>query len=150
MAALSQPFFNTRGGNPRLQIAACAKDLNAAQNYFCQVRFLWRFNRSFLRRLCLLIFALRRFLSEPIIKFAAQSKEKCRPIVKLLLVQFRSKERGIYASSQHEQREEWNQNLTPCSVLLFSLIALAWYFLPEVFLLYANELHILMERVFIA
>ena len=35
-------------------------------DYFCQVRFLWRFARSFLLRLCLLIFALRRFLSEPI------------------------------------------------------------------------------------
>jgi len=34
--------------------------------YFCQVRFLWRFARSFLRRLCLLIFALRRFFNEPI------------------------------------------------------------------------------------
>ena len=34
--------------------------------YFCQVRFLWRLARSFLRRLCLLIFALRRFFSEPI------------------------------------------------------------------------------------
>src|SRR5262245_51322684 len=34
--------------------------------YFCQVRFLWRWARSFLRRLCLLIFALRRFFSEPI------------------------------------------------------------------------------------
>jgi hypothetical protein len=30
------------------------------------VRFLWRFKRSFLRRLCLLILALRRFFSEPI------------------------------------------------------------------------------------
>jgi hypothetical protein len=30
------------------------------------VRFLWRWARSFLRRLCLLIFALRRFFSEPI------------------------------------------------------------------------------------
>jgi hypothetical protein len=38
----------------------------ASQNYFCQVRFLWRFKRSFLRRLCLLILALRRFLIEPI------------------------------------------------------------------------------------
>jgi hypothetical protein len=35
-------------------------------DYFCQVRFLWRFKRSFLRRLCLLIFALRRFFNEPI------------------------------------------------------------------------------------
>ena len=34
--------------------------------YFCQVRFLWRWARSFLRRLCLLIFAFRRFFSEPI------------------------------------------------------------------------------------
>ena len=37
------------------------------RDYFCQVRFLWRFARSFLRRLCLLIFALRRFFNEPII-----------------------------------------------------------------------------------
>ena len=42
--------------------------LNVARvsDYFCQVRFLWRLARSFLRRLCLLIFALRRFFSEPI------------------------------------------------------------------------------------
>jgi hypothetical protein len=37
------------------------------QAYACQVRFLWRFKRSFLRRLCLLIFAFRRFLIDPII-----------------------------------------------------------------------------------
>jgi hypothetical protein len=35
--------------------------------YFCQVRFLWRLARSFLRRLCLLILLLRRFFSDPII-----------------------------------------------------------------------------------
>src|SRR6185369_3536767 len=35
--------------------------------YCCQVRFLWRCKRSFLRRLCLLILAFRRFFSEPII-----------------------------------------------------------------------------------
>jgi hypothetical protein len=34
--------------------------------YFCHVRFLWRLARSCLRRLCLLIFDLRRFFSEPI------------------------------------------------------------------------------------
>ena len=39
---------------------------NAQADYCCQVRFFWRFKRSFLRRLCLLIFALRRFLIEPI------------------------------------------------------------------------------------
>jgi hypothetical protein len=37
-----------------------------AEAYFCQVRFLCRLARSCLRRLCLLIFALRRFFSEPI------------------------------------------------------------------------------------
>ena len=37
-----------------------------ARDYFCQVRFLWRWARSFLRRLCLFIFAFRRFFSEPI------------------------------------------------------------------------------------
>jgi len=37
--------------------------------YFCQVRFLWRLARSFLRRLCLLIFAFRRFFNEPINSF---------------------------------------------------------------------------------
>ena len=37
-----------------------------AAGYFCQVRFLWRLARSCLRRLCLLIFDLRRFFSEPI------------------------------------------------------------------------------------
>jgi hypothetical protein len=36
------------------------------KRYFCHVRFLWRLARSCLRRLCLLIFALRRFFSEPI------------------------------------------------------------------------------------
>src|ERR1700683_5430868 len=35
--------------------------------YFCQVRFLWRLARSFLRRLCLLILLLRRFFNDPII-----------------------------------------------------------------------------------
>lgn len=30
------------------------------------MRFLWRFARSFLRRLCLLIFDFRRFFNEPI------------------------------------------------------------------------------------
>jgi hypothetical protein len=38
-----------------------------AQLYFCQVRFLWRCARSFLRRLCLLILAFRRFFNEPIV-----------------------------------------------------------------------------------
>lgn len=36
--------------------------------YFCQVRFLWRFARNCLRRLCLLIFAFRRFFNEPIFR----------------------------------------------------------------------------------
>lgn len=36
-------------------------------SYFCQVRFLCRLARSFFRRLCLLIFAFRRFFSEPIL-----------------------------------------------------------------------------------
>jgi hypothetical protein len=36
------------------------------RGYFCQVRFLWRCKRSFFRRLCLLIFAFRRFFNEPI------------------------------------------------------------------------------------
>ncbi len=40
-----------------------------ARHYFCQVRFLWRLARNFLRRLCLLIFAFRRFFSEPILLF---------------------------------------------------------------------------------
>lgn len=38
-----------------------------AGDYFCQVRFLCRFWRSFFRRLCLLIFDLRRFFSDPIL-----------------------------------------------------------------------------------
>ena len=45
--------------------------------YFCQVRFLWRFARSCLRRLCLLIFALRRFLIEPIVFLFANSNPDC-------------------------------------------------------------------------
>ena len=45
---------------------ATARKGRQRQDYFCQVRFLWRLARSFLRRLCLLIFALRRFFSDPI------------------------------------------------------------------------------------
>jgi hypothetical protein len=41
----------------------------SARDYFCQVRFLCRWARSFLRRLCLLILAFRRFFNEPIAKF---------------------------------------------------------------------------------
>src|SRR3989442_267372 len=41
--------------------------VSATENYFCQVRFLCRCARSFFRRLCLLILALRRFFSEPIV-----------------------------------------------------------------------------------
>jgi hypothetical protein len=37
------------------------------RRYFCQVRFLWRLARSCLRRLCLFIFDLRRFFSDPIV-----------------------------------------------------------------------------------
>jgi len=37
-----------------------------AEAYFCQVGFLCRLARNCFRRLCLLIFALRRFFSEPI------------------------------------------------------------------------------------
>jgi hypothetical protein len=37
--------------------------------YFCQVRFLWRLARNCFLRLCLLIFALRRFFSDPIVVF---------------------------------------------------------------------------------
>lgn len=40
--------------------------LGNRQAYFCQVRFLWRLARNCLRRLCLLIFDLRRFFSDPI------------------------------------------------------------------------------------
>jgi hypothetical protein len=40
--------------------------------YFCQVRFLWRLARNCLRRLCLLIFAFRRFFSEPIFLVSIQ------------------------------------------------------------------------------
>ena len=44
-----------------------------ALGHFCQVRFLCRLARSFLRRLCLLILAFRRFLSEPIQRLSIQS-----------------------------------------------------------------------------
>lgn len=60
-----QPEKSRRGSGqpePRPQ----AENENG-RDYFCQVRFLWRFSRSFLRRLCLLIFAFRRFFNEPII-----------------------------------------------------------------------------------
>jgi hypothetical protein len=43
-------------------------------DYFCQVRFLWRCARSFLRRLCLLIFAFRRFFNEPIIEIGSYAR----------------------------------------------------------------------------
>jgi len=46
--------------------ATTHKDRAPGNNYFCQVRFLWRLARNFLRRLCLLILALRRFFSDPI------------------------------------------------------------------------------------
>src|SRR6185503_9779674 len=51
---------------PHVQLPIGAGNASADKAYFCQVRFLWRWARSFLRRLCLLIFALRRFFSEPI------------------------------------------------------------------------------------
>jgi len=38
---------------------------SAAPGYFCQVRFLWRLARSFLRRLCLLIWLCGVFLVIP-------------------------------------------------------------------------------------
>jgi hypothetical protein len=50
-------------GAPR---AVCASRNPAGRDYFCQVRFLWRWARNFLRRLCLLILAFRRFFNEPI------------------------------------------------------------------------------------
>ena len=43
------------------------KSVMAAPGYFCQVRFLWRLARSFLRRLCLLILLFRRFFNDPIL-----------------------------------------------------------------------------------
>jgi hypothetical protein len=46
---------------------AVARYKSGELRYFCQVRFLWRLVRSFFRRLCLLIFAFRRFFNEPII-----------------------------------------------------------------------------------
>src|SRR5882724_2552004 len=45
----------------------CYHCLVMRATYCCQVRFLWRCKRSFLRRLCLLILAFRRFFNEPII-----------------------------------------------------------------------------------
>ena len=57
------------------RLPPCAKDFSERQDYFCQVRFLCRFRRSFFRRLCLLIFALRRFLSDPIIKLRRRVKK---------------------------------------------------------------------------
>lgn len=53
------------GGTAPVQTVDVESDV--AGYYFCQVRFLWRLARSCLRRLCLLIFALRRFFSEPIL-----------------------------------------------------------------------------------
>ena len=41
------------------------------------MRFLWRCARSFLRRLCLLIFAFRRFFNEPIIDLFVLSLTVC-------------------------------------------------------------------------
>jgi hypothetical protein len=52
------------GRNPKTESATL-------KTYFCQVRFLWRCARSFLRRLCLLILALRLFFNEPIVCFDA-------------------------------------------------------------------------------
>ena len=60
-------FMRCVGGQtdrlPRAERIAVAtpKGPNTTPGYFCQVRFLWRLARSFLRRLCLLILLLRRF-----------------------------------------------------------------------------------------
>ena len=52
--------------NPPGRGRLSASRLPSPADYFCQVRFLWRLARSFLRRLCLLILLLRRFFSDPI------------------------------------------------------------------------------------
>ena len=59
-------------------------------DYFCQVRFLWRCARNFLRRLCLLIFAFRRFFNEPIILFLfLLPNELCRTLPQRIVLQLR-------------------------------------------------------------
>jgi hypothetical protein len=66
---------HSRFGHARLYIDEAEKTtlsgetlaLSAWRAYFCQVRFLCRFARNALRRLCLLIFVFLRFFSEPII-----------------------------------------------------------------------------------
>jgi hypothetical protein len=68
MAGAGSHGLKQESGDPLGGRRCEPKRSSEKQNYFCQVRFLWRFRRSFLRRLCLLIFALRRFLSEPIFK----------------------------------------------------------------------------------
>ena len=52
---------------PRLMVWGFTRTNCSASlaGYFCQVRFLWRLARDFFLRLCLLIFAFRRFFSEP-------------------------------------------------------------------------------------
>ena len=52
---------------PRLMVGGFTRNSGSASlaGYFCQVRFLWRLARDFFLRLCLLIFAFRRFFSEP-------------------------------------------------------------------------------------
>jgi hypothetical protein len=58
----AQPLTSRKGK----RVALNEIEVEEAEAYFCQVRFLCRLARSCLRRLCLLIFALRRFFSEPI------------------------------------------------------------------------------------
>ena len=50
---------------PRLMVGGFTGNSGSLAGYFCQVRFLWRLARDFFLRLCLLIFAFRRFFSEP-------------------------------------------------------------------------------------
>ena len=52
---------------PRLMVGGFTRNNCGASlaGYFCHVRFLWRLARDFFLRLCLLIFAFRRFFSEP-------------------------------------------------------------------------------------
>ncbi len=56
----------TEGSASRIGGGLAERGEQLPEAYFCQVRFLWRCARSFLRRLCLLIFAFLRFFNEPI------------------------------------------------------------------------------------
>ena len=83
-AALDRAMIQRPAGRAQVGAKQRVDDLRSPGAYFCQVRFLWRLARSFLRRLCLLIFAFRRFFNEPMAGLwrngAMEQCESCPPL----------------------------------------------------------------------